>query len=277
VRTSFGNSSALDSVFEIEFNQDPPLGKTISSLLFSTGNSGQAPIPFTESIPRPHVLRLTTTTLRRAGYYVAALSNVVTGGINAPRFLSTTLGATPLGGTAAVATMGPAPSDTGVPLNASPRVLFGAAINPLTATVQSVVVSFGGSTVPTRIAYPNNSREILLLPQQAPAPNTSVTVHLSGLEDMAGRRISDYSWTFTTGTDPDFAGPTILYTSLPSVVSGVGLGIAATEAVQVVFSKPVDPGISVEIGAGSGFLREPGQRDAAGIEQCAHRLRGLAG
>ncbi len=253
VRTTVGSSAALDSVFEIEFTQDPPLGKNIAAISYGTGNGSSIPVAFTESIPRPHVLRLTTTAPRKPGYYSIALSNQVIGDVNAPRYLIATLAAaTTVGGSPTVASAGPVAGSTGVPLNTSVRVLFGAPINPLTVTLQSAVLSVGGRVLTVQRTFPSNNREIILRPLQALPPNSRVDVLLTGLEDLAGRAIPPSSLSFTTGTDLDFTPPSLLSTSL-AYSGGSPVEIAANEAVQMVFSKPIDPGLTLQIGADSGW------------------------
>ena len=252
VRTTIGTSYALDSVFEIEFTQDPPLGQTISALTFGTGNGSSVPVAFTESIPRPHVLRLTTTAPRKPGYYTVAFTNLVFSNAYLAGSQTASLNATTVGGTAAVTSAGPVSGATAVPVNASVRVLFGAAINPLSVTRQSATMSVGGNVLEEQITYPTNNQEIILRPLQALPPNTTVNVQLTGLQDLAGRAIPSISWSFTTGVDPDYTGPTLLSASLPAVNTSGTFQIASNESVQLVFSEPVDPGITVQIGLSLG-------------------------
>ena len=249
-------SSPLDAVFEIQFSQDPPLGQNIATLNYSTGNGASVPLAFTESIPRPHVLRLTTTAPRRPGYYGITLSNKkVAGSPNSPLYLNYTLVATPLGGSPAVSAAGPAPGSTGIPLNASVRVLLGAALNPLSVTSQTAVISAGGRTLLADILFPQGP-EFVLRPREPLPANSQVTVSLSGVEDLAGHTSPDLSWSFTTGSDVDYVPPTVLSPSLPDGNDNGPIDIAPNQTLQLIFSKPIDPGLAASgtVSSGAGFL-----------------------
>jgi large repetitive protein len=252
IRSTAGSSFALDAVLEVEFNQDPPLGQHLVTLNFSSGYSATGPVPFIESIPRPHVLRLTTTTPRKAGYYTLGLSGQVTA-TGTPGSLSFTLTDIPVGGSPTVKSAGPVDGATDVSLNASARILLGAAINPLSVTAQSASISVGGQSMALLRNFPSNNQELILTPVQALPPNSNVTIFLTGLEDMVGHRIPDTSLAFTTGTDVDYFAPTVLTTSLP-YVGGSTVEIGPNEPIEVVFSKPIDPGVTISIGYGSGWL-----------------------
>ena len=247
VGTTIGTSSALDSVLEIEFNQNPPLTQNLVTATYSAGHGDLAPVPLVASIPRPNVLRLTTTNPRQTGYYNFTLASQLTAS-GAPEYLSCTLSSNTVGGSPTLQAAGPVTGAAGVSLNASTRIVFGAPINPLTVTDQSASLSVGGAGLAVRRTFPQNTQEIILTPLKALPPNSTVSVLLTGLQDMAGRTIPDASWSFTTGADVDYVSPLVLSTSLPG--NGSVVQIAATEAVQLVFSKPIDPGLTANIGSG---------------------------
>lgn len=247
VRSTFTSTGNLDLVFEIEFNQDPPPGQTVSVFTYSSGSGSFVAVPFTESVVRPRVLRLTTTTPRKAGRYSVTLSDKVIG----DRYVSATLTSATLGGNANVSAAGPVAGATGVPLNASVRVVFGAPINPLTVTAQSAVVSVGGRALTLQRLFPKDTREILLRPLESLPANTRVDVQLAGLEDLAGRAIPAASWSFTTGAAVDDAAPAVLWTSLPNS-PGETARVDSRASVQMVFSEPVDPGIAAQVSAAFG-------------------------
>jgi hypothetical protein len=261
VRSTFTSGGSLDLVFEIEFNQDPPPGQTVSAFTFSSGSGSAVAVPFTESVVRPRVLRLTTTTPRKAGYYSVTLSDKVIG----DRYVRATLTSAPLGGNAEVSTAGPAAGATGVPLNASVRVVFGAPVNPLTVTAQSAVVSVGGRALAVQRLYANNNWEILLRPLDALPANTQVDVQLAGLEDLAGRAIPAMNWSFTTGAAVDDTAPAVLRSSLPNS-PGETARVDSRASVQVVFSEPVDPGIAIQVSATFG---SSGQSHAVAVNLSA--------
>ncbi len=237
VRTTMNGSAALDTVFEFEFTQDPPLGQNIATLTLD-----RLPVEFTESIPRPRVLRLTTKKPRQPGTYSVVLSSKIT----APsRYLSCTLRPTSVGGSATIISAGPVGGATGVPLNASVRAMFGAQVNPLSVTPQTAVLSVGGRILNVQRTFPDD-RGVILSPLEALPVNTLVDVRMAGLEDLAGRPFPAANWSFTTGVDPDLEGPSILSSSLPYTEYG-NFEIGSHDAIQLIFSEPVAPGITVEI------------------------------
>jgi len=127
---------------------------------------------------------------------------------------------------------------TGVVLNVPIVLQFSSAINPTTQPA-GVQITTGGSAVSGTYTFDGTQTILTFVPAAPLTASASYTVAYSALlTDAAGNALTNPgSFTFTTGTATDTAGPAISSTDPPS--NAVGVGTNAT--LRVVFTKPVDP------------------------------------
>jgi large repetitive protein len=124
---------------------------------------------------------------------------------------------------------------TGVGTNSRVRLLFNEPING--ASIGGVTLKQGSSVIATTATLFDGDQGIQLLPLRPLTPNTTYTVNVTGVLDITGNAQTSFpSQSFTTGTGTDLVQPAIVSNN-PSNVAGVPV----TTAVQIVFSKAMDP------------------------------------
>ncbi|MDX2151723.1 MAG: Ig-like domain-containing protein [Bryobacteraceae bacterium] len=101
----------------------------------------------------------------------------------------------------AVTQVAPAPSSTGVPINARVTVRFDKPLIPSTVTSANFTLTpFGGSPVPASVSYNAANNSITLTPSANLLASVLHTVSVSGVQSLAGLPISaPFTSTFTTG------------------------------------------------------------------------------
>ncbi|HEX5753993.1 MAG TPA: Ig-like domain-containing protein [Archangium sp.] len=130
----------------------------------------------------------------------------------------------------------PASGLTGVASNVSVVVTFSEAVNPATVTGTQFTLSSAGGPVTGTVRYDAASWTATFTPSAALAANTVYTASLSNVQDLSGLSIAATSWTFTTGTAPDTAPPTVTAVSPAAGASSV----ASSDPILVTFSENVD-------------------------------------
>jgi hypothetical protein len=124
---------------------------------------------------------------------------------------------------------------TGVGTNSRLRLLFNEPING--ASIGGVTLKQGSSVIATTATLFDGDQGIQLLPLRPLTPNTIYTVNVTGVLDITGNAQTSFpSQSFTTGTGTDLVQPAIVSNN-PSNVAGVPVNTA----VQIVFSKAMDP------------------------------------
>jgi hypothetical protein len=125
---------------------------------------------------------------------------------------------------------------TGVAINAPIAVLFSEPIDA--ASIAGIQLKQGGSVVSTTATLFDGDQGVQLLPLTLLAPNTTYTIVVAGVLDITGNTQASFpSQSFTTGTGIDLTQPQVVSTTPANFAAGV----AATSALQAVFSLPVDP------------------------------------
>ena len=125
---------------------------------------------------------------------------------------------------------------TGVGTNAWIQILFNEPIDA--ASIGGVTLKNGGSLIPVVSTLFDGDQGIQLLPLLPLTPNTTYTISVTGALDITGNAQTSFpSLSFTTGTGIDLVQPTIVSRSPANGASNV----PANTAVQVVFSKAMDP------------------------------------
>jgi methionine-rich copper-binding protein CopC len=125
--------------------------------------------------------------------------------------------------------VGPTDAMGDVPVNGLLWLQAHTRLNPFTVNPR---VTTGGQTVRLVTEFVDDGTLVLLRPVGLLRSDTTYTVELKGLEDLAGRPLPDRTWTFHTAPGPDF--------STTRLISYSPKGSAAvTVKPQVTFSKPV--------------------------------------
>lgn len=127
----------------------------------------------------------------------------------------------------------PARYDIGVPLNKSIAALFSESMDQSTITTATFTLAnatLGGLVIPGTVSYTGVTA--VFTPLNNLSPNTTYTASVNtGAKDLAGNSIvSNYFWSFTTGTATDVIAPTVISTDPLNNATGVALNkkIAAT-------------------------------------------------
>jgi methionine-rich copper-binding protein CopC len=232
-----------NSLIEVQFSDDVQTGQGLVTLM-RNGFS----VPATESVPRPRVIRLTPTQPLSAGSYSLQISpNVpVSFGFSNAIPLTLTAPVTPATGNPMI---GPQPNSTGTPINASIRVAFPAALNPLSVSASAVTLQVGGRTLGTTQRLTTDGRGLVVTPVEALPPNSVVNVAMSGLTDLFGNAEPAVNWSFTTGSTFDYTKPSIIQTSLDDT-PGIPQ-IPANSSVVVVFDRQMDPYTAISARTGT--------------------------
>ena len=140
-----------------------------------------------------------------------------------------------------VVSTSPAAGSTGVPVSSGISIAFSKPINSSTLVFQ-LVSQLSGTVPGGTLTY--NGTTAIITPQFSPPAVTmdgstqyTATVK-AGLQDLVGNQlISDYVWTFSTGTGADTAPP-IVTQATPTAGS---TDVSVTTYLYVTFNKPVNP------------------------------------
>jgi Ice-binding-like/Bacterial Ig-like domain len=130
---------------------------------------------------------------------------------------------------------------TNVPLNQKISATFSTAMNPATisaaGTFTVAIAGIGGAAVPGAVTYAGKTA--VFTPTANLAANTQFTATITtAAKDLNGVAMAaNFVWSFTTGSAPNPAAPTITSTSPASGAIGVPLD----KTVSATFSSPMDP------------------------------------
>ena len=109
-----------------------------------------------------------------------------------------------------VLSVAPANATTGVGVNGVVVVTFSAAVDPISVTGSTIMISGASQTVvPSSISFNAGNTAVTITPQ-APLPaGTLMTVAINGVTDPEGNAVASSSSTFSTGAAPDTTQPTV--------------------------------------------------------------------
>ena len=152
----------------------------------------------------------------------------------------------------AVLTSNPATGASGAPLNVLIEAQFSEAVSG--ATLSQITLMAGSASVPftATLVYANST--VRLTPASLLAPNTTYTVTIQGVKDVAGNTMtSAWSFSFTTGTNVD-------NNATPNVLSVVANGLPLTNntdvtnvpdnpTIVITLDTPVEPAYLIDNGA----------------------------
>jgi hypothetical protein len=125
---------------------------------------------------------------------------------------------------------------TGIGINSWVQILFNGPIDG--ASIGGVTLQKGSSVIATTATLFDGDQGIQLLPLLPLTPNTTYSVNVAGVLDITGNPQTSFpSQSFTTGTGTDLVQPTLMSTN----PANLALNVPVTTAVQVVFSKAMDP------------------------------------
>ncbi|MGD0169037.1 MAG: Ig-like domain-containing protein [Smithella sp.] len=134
------------------------------------------------------------------------------------------------------------PADTSISVATNTKIAatFSEAMNPLTITGTTFTVvntTAGGTAVAGTVAYIGKTATFTPT-SNLPASSLFTATITTGVTDLAGVAIvSNYVWTFTTGTATDTTAPTV---TLTDPLNGA-IDVALSKRVKATFSKAMDP------------------------------------
>src|SRR5688572_11809851 len=136
-----------------------------------------------------------------------------------------------------VSSTDPFNTETGVGINKKVAANFSEAMNPLTISNSTFVLKQGTTVVPGTVTY--SGKTAVFLPTTNLTSNTVYTATITtGAQDVAGNRImSDYVWSFTTGSLSDNIMPTVISTDPVNADMNVELNKKVTAS----FSEAMNP------------------------------------
>ncbi len=129
---------------------------------------------------------------------------------------------------------------TGVPTNVIPQVLFNEAIKPEEILAQAALLQggTGGTPVPVTPTLTQGGLLASLTPNALLLPNTTYTISVTGVQDLAGHTQSGtYTSSFTTGPTIDLVTGSVTAIDPPYNQTGVG----TNTLIRVHFSTRINP------------------------------------
>lgn len=134
-----------------------------------------------------------------------------------------------------VSQVSPSRDETGVANNNAIVATFTEALDPASVTAASFSVTSNGTAVAGSVIY--SGYTAIFRPAQMFANTTQYTVNIRGARDLAGNVMdADYSWSFISGTAPDYDAPAV---SSVFPLDGM-LGVSINGSLLATFSEPMD-------------------------------------
>ena len=237
----------LNAIVQLQVNEPVDPG-TVNSTTFSVTNISNIPVTGTYSTSADGM----TLTFVPAGplaanrqYNVYSLSggitdlagntlgSAVSGVLGNFNF---TTGSTSSTNSPQIVGVSPSSGATAIPINADAVVGFNEPID--VAKLTGITLTGPGGAVAVSQASSNGNQTIALTPLSPLAAGTLYTVNVAGVQDMSGNVLTPPATsTFTTGNSVDLVAPRETSTTPATYATGV----STTGAVQVQFSKAIDP------------------------------------
>jgi methionine-rich copper-binding protein CopC len=131
----------------------------------------------------------------------------------------------------------PANGSNGVAINSAISVAFSEAMDPATINASTFILNDGVSNILGTVGY--NGTTATFTPSSTLSYDTTFNATItSDATDLAGNPLqADYTWSFTTGSEPDTTPPAVNSTT-PANGSN---GVAINSAISVAFSEAMDP------------------------------------
>lgn len=131
----------------------------------------------------------------------------------------------------------PLADELDVPVNSSITVVFSEPVDTATVTASTFLLSDGADNIQGTVSAIDQTATFTPNAAMAWEANYTATV-TSGVQDLAGNALTaDYTWSFTTGAEPDTTAPEI--TSVQPANNATD--VSPDTAVSVYFSEEMDP------------------------------------
>lgn len=243
-----------NAIIEIQFSE-PLNPATVTSANVFVHNALSQPLAGTLTLhDEDRVVRFTPTDLFALNNYnyvylmsgLRDLQNVQFGA--ASFYFYTGAGSDPVA--PAVTSLAPPDGARVIGTNASVRIRFSEAINPISVSAESISLASAAGQVPVAFTFDTVNTVVTVVPQ-APLPaGTLLTLSLNeGVEDTAGNAIVPQTSQFTTGAGADTRQPSVVMTN----VTAYGANNVPTNTVfQVTFDEPMEA--ATVLGAMNTFL-----------------------
>jgi hypothetical protein len=126
---------------------------------------------------------------------------------------------------------------TDVGTNASIRVVFDEAVNPISVNETTVQVSDGTSmAMACTISFLNGDREVVIVPHAPLGDSRAFTLMIAGVTDRAGNAVTPRTTGFTTRLGPDTVAPVLVRTT---PASG-SVDVPVNAVLEAEFNEPID-------------------------------------
>jgi hypothetical protein len=237
---SDGSTGAVNSMIDLQFNT-PLASSTVNSAnIYLYDQQTGLNVAATYSMPQANEVRIVPTANFTQGHYIFVY---VTAGLESATsvpFASTTYVTYFYANNAADSTVPtvvsavPFNGSTNVGVNVTPGVVISKSIDPNSVNSSTFTVTNAGTPLAGSFWFNNTDTRVEFVPN-APLPTgTNLVMTLNGVLDQVGHTLN-YSSNFTTGAGPDFAQPTVVYTSVNSNES-----IPTNSSITVQFSTSMD-------------------------------------
>jgi hypothetical protein len=213
-----------DAVIDVEFDTAPPAGYIVSATA-AGGNNGSIKVPLEVQALSPKRFRFRPAQPFTSGVSFEVIAKTTGADLLSPFFAVASF-ATP---TSRKVFTGPMMAAGPVPLNS---LIWIESQTPLSTLSLNAALTLDGQPAKFTTEITDQGFLVRLHPVGLLRGNSTYTVALTGLQDMAGRALPDRTWSFQTGAGPDFSGA--------HIVSFTPMGVApASSTPRVVFDKPV--------------------------------------
>jgi hypothetical protein len=235
----YTNPVPINTIFDVQFNT--PLNAatiTATNIYVFDNSNGNVHVPVTYSQPQPNEVRMTPTSALPANHYIYVQ---VTSGLQSTTSVPAAAtnwyvytGAAADSTQPVVTSAVPYNGASNIGVNVTPGVIFNKSIDPVSVNSATFQVLNGATPLAGGFWFNSNNTRVEFVPN-APLPaNTSLTMILNGVLDQVGNSVT-FSSTFQTGPGPDFATPTVVWSSVASSES-----IPTNSAITIQFSESMD-------------------------------------
>jgi hypothetical protein len=136
----------------------------------------------------------------------------------------------------------PAAGSTGIGVNGQIRVNFSEPMNATTLNTDNIVVSSGGAPLATTFTVSNGNRTIVITPQLPFPPSATVTITVTGVQDVAGNAVATTSSSFATSSTLDVTAPVLTGTS----ITYGDTAVPVNSVFEWTYSEPIDPTLLID-------------------------------
>jgi hypothetical protein len=250
VRTNpvaFTSGNPTNSVLDLEYSE-PINPASVSSANVYVRDAANQPVDGTLSVHSGNrVVRFTLapqTSFAQNNYnyfYYSGLTDPQGASIAAGNFYFYT-GAAADTTTPTVLSVTPAAGSAGIGVNGQIRVNFSEPMNTTTLNTDNIIVSSGGAPLATTFTVSNGNRTIAITPQLPFPPSATVTITITGVQDVAGHAVPTTSSSFTTSSTLDITAPALIGTS----VAYGDTAVPVNSVFEWTYSEPIDPTLLID-------------------------------